>query len=173
MTNLPSPITDRKIRFALVGCGRISGNHLLALKQHAARADLVGVCDVDPTALESAMRTTGATAYASLRELLAGSDADIVVLCTPSGLHPGQAVEIAHAGRHVMTEKPMATRWEDGKRMVQACDAAGVLLFVVKQNRRNATLQLLKRTVEKKRFGRIYMVAINVFWSRPQSYYES
>jgi UDP-N-acetyl-2-amino-2-deoxyglucuronate dehydrogenase len=72
-----------------------------------------------------------------------------------------------------MTEKPMATRWADGKRMVAACDAAGVRLFVVKQNRRNATLQLLKRAVEKDRFGRIYLATINVFWSRPQAYYDS
>jgi UDP-N-acetyl-2-amino-2-deoxyglucuronate dehydrogenase len=72
-----------------------------------------------------------------------------------------------------MTEKPMATRWQDGKRMVHACDVAGVHLFVVKQNRRNATLQLLKRAVERGRFGRIYMVTINVFWTRPQSYYDS
>jgi UDP-N-acetyl-2-amino-2-deoxyglucuronate dehydrogenase len=82
-------------------------------------------------------------------------------------------VQVAAAGRHVMTEKPMATRWGDGHRMVHACDQAGVHLFVVKQYRRNATLQLLKRAVEKKRFGRIYMVNINVFWSRPQSYYDS
>ena len=66
----------------------------------------------------------------------------------------------------------MATRWADGKRMVEACDAANVRLFVVKQNRRNATLQLLKAAVEQKRFGRIYMVNLNVFWSRPQSYYD-
>jgi UDP-N-acetyl-2-amino-2-deoxyglucuronate dehydrogenase len=57
--------------------------------------------------------------------------------------------------------------------MVHACDEAGVHLFVVKQNRRNPTLQLVKRAVEKKRFGRIYMVTINVFWTRPQSYYDS
>ena len=56
--------------------------------------------------------------------------------------------------------------------MVKACDEAGVRLFVVKQNRRNATLQLLKRALEKKRFGRIYMVNLNVFWTRPQSYYD-
>jgi UDP-N-acetyl-2-amino-2-deoxyglucuronate dehydrogenase len=56
--------------------------------------------------------------------------------------------------------------------MVKACDEAGVYLFVVKQNRRNATLQLLKQAVESKRFGRIYMVNINVFWTRPQSYYD-
>ena len=74
---------------------------------------------------------------------------------------------------HVVTEKPMATRWADGLDMVKACDRAGVRLFVVKQNRRNATLQLLKRAVEQKRFGRIFMVTINVFWSRPQSYYDS
>jgi UDP-N-acetyl-2-amino-2-deoxyglucuronate dehydrogenase len=56
---------------------------------------------------------------------------------------------------------------------VHACDQAGVHLFVVKQNRRNATLQLLKRAVDKRRFGRIYMVNINVFWTRPQAYYDS
>ncbi len=67
----------------------------------------------------------------------------------------------------------MATRWQDGLRMVRACDEAGVRLFVVKQNRRNATLQLLKRAVDKGRFGRIYMVTINVFWTRPQAYYDS
>jgi UDP-N-acetyl-2-amino-2-deoxyglucuronate dehydrogenase len=57
--------------------------------------------------------------------------------------------------------------------MVAAADAAGVRLFVVKQNRRNATLQLLKRSVEKKRFGRLYMVNLNVFWTRPPDYYRS
>ena len=56
--------------------------------------------------------------------------------------------------------------------MVEACDKAGVRLFVVKQNRRNTTLQLLKRAMEQKRFGRVYMVQINVFWSRPQAYYD-
>jgi UDP-N-acetyl-2-amino-2-deoxyglucuronate dehydrogenase len=107
-----------------------------------------------------------------LGALLSQSDADVVVLCTPSGQHSAQTVQIAAAGRHVITEKPMATRWADGKRMVEACDAATVRLFVVKQNRRNATLQLLKQAVDQKRFGRIYMVNLNVFWSRPQSYYD-
>jgi UDP-N-acetyl-2-amino-2-deoxyglucuronate dehydrogenase len=78
----------------------------------------------------------------------------------------------AKAGKHVITEKPMATRWADGVRMVKACDEARVRLFVVKQNRRNATLQLLKRAVDEKRFGRIHMVHLNVFWTRPQEYYD-
>jgi UDP-N-acetyl-2-amino-2-deoxyglucuronate dehydrogenase len=57
--------------------------------------------------------------------------------------------------------------------MVRECDESGVRLFVVKQNRRNATLQLVKKAIDQKRFGRIYMVNINVFWNRPQEYYDS
>ena len=166
-------VTDRKIRFALVGCGRISANHFDALDRHADRAELVGVCDIDPDALARAEERTGAPGFRSLEAMLAGTDADIVILATPSGLHSKEAEQVAAAGRHVMTEKPMATHWQDGKRMVQACDQAGVHLFVVKQNRRNATIQLVKRAVDRRRFGRIYMVNINVFWTRPQSYYDS
>jgi UDP-N-acetyl-2-amino-2-deoxyglucuronate dehydrogenase len=166
-------VTDRKIRFALVGCGRISANHFDALERHAERAELVGVCDIDPAALCRAEERTGAPGFRSLDALLAGTDADVVILATPSGIHSKQAVQVADAGRHVMTEKPMATRWQDGKQMVQACDQAGVHLFVVKQNRRNATIQLVKRALDRRRFGRIFMVNINVFWTRPQSYYDS
>jgi UDP-N-acetyl-2-amino-2-deoxyglucuronate dehydrogenase len=173
MIRFPAPILDRRIRFALVGCGRVAANHLNALKAHANRAELVAVCDVDPAALAETVTASGAKGYDNLPRLLAESNPDIVALATPSGLHPEQTILIAESGRHVMTEKPMATRWQDGQRMVAACDAAHVRLFVVKQNRRNATLQLLKRAVERKRFGRIYMVNINVFWSRPQSYYDS
>ncbi|HEX3275377.1 MAG TPA: Gfo/Idh/MocA family oxidoreductase [Gemmatimonadales bacterium] len=166
-------VRDRRIRFALVGCGRISANHFEALERHQERAELVAVCDIDPEALARAQARTGAPGFRTLDALLAGSEPDIVILSTPSGLHADEAIQVAATGRHVMTEKPMATRWRDGKRMVQACDHAGVHLFVVKQNRRNATLQLVKRAMEKRRFGRIYMVNINVFWARPQAYYDS
>lgn len=168
-----APITDRNIRFALAGCGRIANNHFEAIKKHADRCELVDVCDVDAAALEAAVSKTGAQGHASLGAMLAKTKADCVVLATPSGLHSSQAIDVARAGKNVMTEKPMATRWTDGLQMVKSCDEAGVHLFVVKQNRRNATLQLLKRAVEKGRFGRIHMVTINVFWSRPQSYYDS
>jgi UDP-N-acetyl-2-amino-2-deoxyglucuronate dehydrogenase len=166
-------ILNRKIRFAIVGCGRIALNHLRALELHAEQAELVAVCDIDPIALKTAAERTGAAAYSNLDDMLEKTDADIVVLTTPSGLHAEQTIKIAASGKHVMTEKPMATRWQDGLSMVKACDDANVRLFVVKQNRRNATLQLLKEAVEAKRFGRIYMVNINVFWTRPQEYYDS
>ncbi|HEX6364341.1 MAG TPA: Gfo/Idh/MocA family oxidoreductase, partial [Albitalea sp.] len=157
----------------LIGCGRIAKNHFEAIRVHGERAELVDVCDTDPAALEAAVAATGAKGHASLDRLLKSSTADCVVLTTPSGLHPQQAVEIAATGRDVMTEKPMATRWHDGLRMVRACDDAGVRLFVVKQNRRNRTLQMLKQAVALGRFGRIYMVSVNVFWTRPQAYYDS
>jgi UDP-N-acetyl-2-amino-2-deoxyglucuronate dehydrogenase len=166
-------ITDRKIRFALVGCGRISKNHIDSIAQHAAHAELVDVCDINPEALAEAVKSTGANGHASIGQLLEKTNADCIILTTPSGLHPGQAVMAANAGKHVLSEKPMATKWEDGVRMVRACEEAGVHLFVVKQNRKNATLQLLKKAVESKRFGQIYMVNMNVFWQRPQQgYYD-
>jgi UDP-N-acetyl-2-amino-2-deoxyglucuronate dehydrogenase len=166
-------ITDRKIRFALVGCGRISKNHIDSIAQHAAHAELVDVCDINSEALVAAVKSTGANGHASIGQLLEKTNADCIILTTPSGLHPGQAIMSANAGKHVLSEKPMATKWEDGVRMVRACEEAGVHLFVVKQNRKNATLQLLKKAVESKRFGQIYMVNMNVFWQRPQQgYYD-
>ena len=170
---LPAPITGRRIRFALVGCGRISKNHIGAIREHAPRAELAAVCDIDPVALEKTVRETGAPGFRDLDQLLRKSEPDCVVLATPSGLHSEQAVRCAQARRNVMSEKPMATAWEDGKRMVAACDTAGVHLFVVKQNRHNATLRLLKRAIGQGRFGPIYMVNVNVFWTRPQEYYDS
>ena len=169
---IPSVIRDRKLRLALVGCGRIAQNHFAAIRQHEARVELVAVCDVKPEALTAAVAATGAAGFASLDDLLAGADADLVVLATPSGLHSRQTIQVAQAGRHVLSEKPMATKWDEGVAMVRACRDAGVKLFVVKQNRLNATLQLVKRAVEQGRFGRMAMVNVNVFWTRPQSYYD-
>lgn len=168
----PLPIVDRPVRFALIGCGRIATNHIEALRQHAGRAELVAVCDNRPAAVQAATERTGAEGFASLDALLAKSAADVVVLATPSGLHPRQAMRAAAAGRHVLTEKPMATKWDEGMQMVRACRDAGVKLFVVKQNRLNPTLQRLKAAVDGGRFGRLFMANVNVFWTRPQSYYD-
>ena len=173
MNRAPTVVVGRRVRFALIGCGRISRNHFESIAKHADRAELVAVCDSDAGVREAMAAKYGVPAYATLAELLQNSDCDAVILCTPSGEHPRQAILAAAHGRHVVTEKPMATRWADGLRMVQACDEAGVRLFVVKQNRRNATLQLLKKAIDERRFGRIFMVTINVFWSRPQEYYDS
>lgn len=156
----------------VVGCGRISKNHFGSIEAHASELELVAVCDIDREVLAAHSEKYGVKGYVRLEEMLREEKLDLVALCTPSGLHSAQAEIAARYGVNVMTEKPMATRWHDGVQMVKTCDDAGVRLFVVKQNRRNATLQLLKRAVEKKRFGKIYMVNINVFWTRPQEYYD-
>jgi UDP-N-acetyl-2-amino-2-deoxyglucuronate dehydrogenase len=167
-----TPITGRKIRIAIVGCGRISKNHFGAIEQHAAHLELAAVCDVDAAVMARHAEQYRVPGYRDIAQMLEKEAIDLVVLCTPSGIHPDQTVLAAKLGVNVMTEKPMATRWHDGQRMVKACDEAGVRLFVVKQNRLNTTLQLLKRAVEEKRFGKIHLVNLNVFWTRPQSYYD-
>lgn len=164
-------IKDRKIRVALVGCGRISANHFNAIKHHAADLELVAVQDADPNRLKKVAEEQQVKGYTELAPMLNESSADIVILCTPSGMHAEQACLIAEQGKHVITEKPMATRWQDGLRMVKTCDKANVHLFVVKQNRHNPTIQVLKKAIDSGRFGRIYLVNSNVFWTRPQSYY--
>ena len=165
-------IQGRKIRIGLVGCGRISKNHFGSFESYPDDVQLAAVCDVDPTVLAEHSSRYGVPGYADMAEMLRAEALDLVTLCTPSGLHPEQAIIAAKHGVGTISEKPMATRWEDGIRMVRACDEAGVRLFVVKQNRRNPTLQLLKRAADEKRFGRIHLVQVNVFWTRPQSYYD-
>lgn len=167
-----STIENRKIRLAIVGCGRISKNHFGSIEKHADNLELAAVCDTNPQVLNEHAKKYAVPAYRSMEDLLKNEQVDLVALCTPSGVHANQAELAARYGVHVMTEKPMATRWQDGVRMVRACDEANVRLFVVKQNRRNTTLQLLKRAVEERRFGKIHMVHLNVFWTRPQEYYD-
>ena len=157
---------------AIVGCGRISKNHFGSIEKHQENIELICICDINFDVLKDHEGKYGVTGYSNMEAMLQKEELDIVSLCTPSGVHPYQTELAAKYGVHVMTEKPMATRWADGVRMVKACDEAGVRLFVVKQNRRNSTLQLLKRAVDEKRFGHIRMVHINVFWTRPQEYYD-
>ena len=163
----------KEVRFAIVGCGRISNNHIEAIKNCSKYAKLIAVCDTDPNALDLAIKKTGAIGYSSLSELLTNTEIEVVSLCTPSGIHSAQTIEIARNKKHIITEKPMATNWIDGLKMLEACNNENVKLFVVKQNRKNHTIRLLKQAIEEKRFGKIYSVAINVFWTRPQSYYDS
>lgn len=173
MTNgAPWIINNRKMTIALIGCGRISKNHLQAIQQHAEHLSLVGLCDIDRDVLDKACSEYKVPGYTCMDDLLQNVRPDIIALCTPSGLHSEQTIKAAKAGCHVITEKPMATRWQDGINMVKACDEAKVRLFVVKQNRLNVTLQHLKKAVDQGRFGKIYMSNINVFWTRPQDYYD-
>ena len=171
MSRSSEPITG-EVRVGLVGCGRISRNHLEAI----AKVDglrLVSVADTDIDRARAVGEAQGVPAFGSLDEMLKAVPSDLVSICTPSGLHPRHGVVAARAGRHVLTEKPMAISLASADELVQACDAAGVHLFVVKQNRLNPPIQLLKRAVDKGRFGRLYMANVTVRWTRPQDYYDA
>src|SRR5208282_4938668 len=103
----PNAITGRRIRVAVVGCGRISKNHFQSVLAHDNDIQLVGVCDTNPQRLDAAASALGVPGYAMLSDVLAEAEADIVILGTPSGLHARQAIQAAQAGCHVVTEKPM------------------------------------------------------------------
>ena len=182
-------VKNKVINVALVGCGRISQNHIKSIAICNDQAKLVAICDNQEERLENAekyfyecLEVNRANRYIPKKfknysEMIKSCSSgeisiDLIVLATPSGLHPNQVIEAAKAKIHVCTEKPMATNWEDGIAMVNECDKSNVHLFVVKQNRFNKTLQLVKKQLEKGRFGKLAMVTMNVFWHRPQKYYD-
>ena len=163
--------SDKEFRVALVGCGRISKNHFEAIDQIDG-LELVAVADADPERAAAAGAQWGVPHFASYEKMLKDSKADVITIATPSGLHADQGVLAALAGKHVVMEKPMAISLTGADALVQACDKAGVQLFVVKQNRLNPPVQLLKRAIDRNRFGRVYMASCTVHWARPQEYYD-
>ena len=166
-----SPRADRAVRIAVVGCGRISRNHLDAIgKVDGLR--LAAVCDTDEGRARDAGTRGDVPWFTSLARLLDEVPCEAVAVCTPSGLHPEHGMLAARAGRHVICEKPMAITLASADALVAACDAAGVQLFVVKQNRLNPPIQLLRRAIDKGRFGRLYLANTTVRWARPQEYYD-
>ena len=162
---------SKSFRVALVGCGRISNNHFEAFSRIDG-LDLVSVCDAVEARAREAGEKWGVPSFTSMEKMLAEVASDVVVIATPSGMHPQHGIVAAKAGRHVVSEKPMAISLASADELVKACDDASVHLFVVKQNRLNSTVQLVKRALDKGRFGRIYMANATVRWARPQEYYD-
>lgn len=162
----------KKIKVALAGCGRIAIQHFESLKELHNECELVAVCDCIQERAEESGKKYNAAIFTDYDKMLRKTDCDIVTVATPSGLHPEMGIKAAKAGRHVITEKPMAVNLEGADALISACEKEGVKLFVVKQNRLNPTMQMLKKAVDKKRFGKIYAAHVNVFWQRPQSYYD-
>ncbi len=161
----------QRIRVSLIGCGRISKNHFDALAKLPG-LQLVAVCDIVAERAQQAGTQYNVPWFTSYEQMLADVPSDAVIIATPSGLHPQHGILAAKAGRHVISEKPMAISLAAADALVQACDDQRVQLFVVKQNRLNPPIVLLKRAIERGRFGRIYMANCTVRWTRPQDYYD-
>src|SRR6201986_1385553 len=161
------------LNFVLVGCGRIAKRHseLLGLLQ-VPEARLAGVCDI----VESKAREIGerfsVPSFGDMHQMLSNVDADVIVILTESGNHARHVVDLAPYGKHIVLEKPMALSLNDADAIIQACDAAGVKLFVVKQNRFNVPVIKLREALEQGRFGKLVMGTIRVRWCRKQDYYD-
>lgn len=159
-----------KIRFAIIGCGAIATRHAIHI-QHFG--ELVAVCDlVEERALALADQYQ-VPYYLTIEELISRETTiDVVVICTPNGLHAAQSVLALRQGYHVLVEKPMALAAADCETMLQAAIASGKQLFTVMQNRFNPPVQAVKKLLDAGSFGRLYSVQATCFWNRDQSYYQ-
>lgn len=155
-------------RFAIIGCGNISGRHAAAI--HTV-GKLAAVCDTNASRAASLAAQYQANSYNHLGKLLEGEHPDCVAVCTPNGLHPVHAIAALRSGSHVICEKPLAISVEEGTRMLQAAKSSGKKLFVVKQNRFNPPVETIKKLVDENRLGPIQSFQINCYWNRPAAYY--
>jgi predicted dehydrogenase len=159
------------VKFAVVGCGNIGSRHLAVIDADA-RAQLVDLCDIKKELCEKYSGLYNVRSYVDFSEMLEKTSADVINICTPHGLHAPMAIEAANAGRHILVEKPMALTVEDTLQIQEAAKKNGVRLMVVWQNRHNVPIKLVKKALEEKALGQVYMVHCSVLWNRPQSYYD-
>ena len=161
----------KKIRIAIIGCGRIAQRHAAHIK---SRAVLVAVCDIEKEKADQLAGEYNAIAYYNIDDLLsAEKDLDVVSVCTPNGLHAEHSIKALKAGFHVLCEKPMALKVEDCEKMIEAAETAGKRLFIIKQNRYNPPVVAVKKALEEGRLGKIYSIQLNCFWNRDLAYYAN
>jgi UDP-N-acetyl-2-amino-2-deoxyglucuronate dehydrogenase len=165
-------VNTKKINVGLVGCGRISERHFSAYATLKDKINIQAVCDQDATKLDRATEVTGAKGYADFQTMLESEKLDLLAITTPNAFHAPQIITAASYVKNIVTEKPMAIKWQDGLMASQECEKKGVGLFVIYQNRFNATIQAVHKAIKTGRFGKIYMITSNVFWQRPQAYYD-
>lgn len=161
------------LKFALLGCGRISKRHseLLGLNQ-INNATLIAVCDLIKEKAENISKRMKVPFYQDMHEMMRKEDIDVIVILTESGNHANHVIELANYGKHIIVEKPMALSLEDADRMISACEKNKVKLFVIKQNRFNLPVRKLREAIEQGRFGKIVMGTVRVRWCRKQEYYD-
>lgn len=161
------------LNFGLLGCGRVSEKHLSALTSGAFPGRLVAVADIKSRAAQAKGAKYNVPAHASLEEMLAAHpEIDVVSVAIPTGYHAKAVIAALNAGKHVVTEKPMALLVSDCKEMVKAAKKAKRRLFVVKQNRFNPAVQAARQALDSGRFGKLVMGTVRLRWCREQSYYE-
>jgi UDP-N-acetyl-2-amino-2-deoxyglucuronate dehydrogenase len=161
------------LKFALVGCGRISKRHseLLGYGQ-IENTCLSAVCDIDLGKAKELGNRFGIPYYTDMDEMMSKEEVDVVSVLTESGYHAEHVIRLSQYGKHIVVEKPMALTIDDADRMIEACDTNKCRLFVVKQNRFNVPVVKLKSALEEGRLGKLFLGTVRVRWCRDQSYYD-
>lgn len=161
------------LKFAIIGCGRIAVRHSELLGNNAVSgAKLVAVCDHVPGKAHSIGTKFSVPSFLDPHDMVRSADPDVLVILTESGLHAPLVIELAHHGKHLVVEKPMALRLSDADKMIEVCDKAGIKLFVVKQNRFNTPIVQLRKALDQGRFGKLVLGTVRVRWCRTQDYYN-
>jgi predicted dehydrogenase len=163
-----------RLRFGLVGCGRILRKHAGALTGVLKeKAELAAVCDIKEERAKVGGETYNVPYFTNYDKMLETIDIDVVTILTESGNHARHTIDIVRKyGKHIVVEKPMALLLDDADQMIRVCDERGVKLFVVKQNRYNLPVLKLREALEADRFGKLVMGTVRVRWSRTQEYYD-
>lgn len=162
-----------KIKFALVGCGRISKKHAELLGNNKIPdTKLAAVCDTNKEKAVALSEQYSVPYYTSMDTMMQTENIDVVVVLTESGKHAKHTIHLAQYGKHIIVEKPMALRLDDTDEMIKACSENNCKLFVVKQNRFNLPVIQLRKAIDNKRFGKLVLGTVRVRWSRSQPYYD-
>lgn len=158
------------VRFGVVGLGFGHGRSLLISKTEGAR--LVAVCDTDEARCRRTADATGCEWTQDYEALVARDDIDVVQVMVPSGLHAQFGIKAAHAGKHVVTTKPIEVTLEAADRLIDACTKAGVMLAVDLQYRYLPAVATVKNALDHDLLGRPVFGEVILKWHRPQSYYD-
>ena len=160
----------KTVKVGVLGLGRHGTNHVLCYDK-LPQAELVAVCDANASRAEEIAREFGVRAYTSADDLFADRDVEAVSIVSPEPLHAEHVIAAAGQGKHVMVEKPMATTVEDGEKMIEACDKAGVQLFVGHSFRFAAPFAVARSAVDQGEIGRIAYIRIQKNSARPVAAY--
>lgn len=164
------------MRYALIGCGRISTNHIKAALNN--KLEIVAVCDVVPENMESVLKNNGVDTdqsikrYEDYKKMIEENDLDLVSIATESGLHGQIALYCIEHHINVIIEKPMAMSLEEADKIIDLANKAGVKVSACHQNRFNIAVQKMRKALESGRFGRLSHGSIHVRWNRNRDYYE-
>ena len=162
---------ETNLRFAIIGCGRIAQRHAEQIKRFG---HLQAVCDILPEKADAFAQQHDAKAFYTTELLLLQKQSiDIIVVCTPNGLHAFNSIDALNANFHVLCEKPMAIKTDDCKRMIAAAEKNKKQLFIVKQNRFNPPVQAVKKLLDDNKLGKIFSVQLNCYWNRTPDYYKN